>query len=150
MLYDLNPFTEWLTARHYSPATIRNYLVDINRFLSFSSDTDEPFLSPTIVLQYLQSLSANNNQKRYLASLNIFCQFALDQHLIDTNPLQKIRKQIRRKTALDPQNEINNLKNSFASYLEAHHNTPTTIKNYLNDVDQYINWLNSQPSSGAS
>ena len=88
-------YQNWLRSRSYSEATIRNYLVDLNKYLSFSSVdsqiTDKIFNEDNLS-SYFQNINQDQNYKRFLASLSKFFQFALDQHLISTNPFPKALK----------------------------------------------------------
>ncbi len=130
---DLTPFRRWLISRNYSPATVRNYLADTNRYLFFAK-TNPPF-SPDILKTYLQSLSADSNAKRYLASLNKFCQYALDQRLISHNPLKNLKKQ--------PKSTIEELLQQYQKHLEKHKVAPVTIKNYIGDIKQFLLWTSN-------
>jgi site-specific recombinase XerD len=134
-------YGSWLSSHHYSSATIRNYLVDLNKFILFCQDSKFTFLSEEILIEYLTSLSGDNNQKRYLASLNTFCQFAVDQQLINTNYLVKIRRKIRQNTQITQLEELSNLSHIFSDHLQQQHHSPSTIRNYINDINQYISWI---------
>lgn len=151
----LASYQSWLGQRGYSPATIRNYLVDINKYLDFAShsasvepeslDSNYPLIfSDDLLLAYINQLSTNTSSPRYLASLNTFCQFATDQHLIKSNPVTKIRKKSHCQTTTNPIIELHAHKLSFGDYLNKHNYPEVTVRNYLNDVDQYINWLEAQ------
>lgn len=137
----LQAFRAWLTSNHYSTATIRNYLVDINKFLLFSNNSKSPFLSEEALSNYLTSLSNDNNQKRYLASLNSFCQFAVDQQIITNNPLIKIRRRLRENKQPNHVIDLNTLCRQFSEHLSHQQNSPSTIRNYINDINQYISWV---------
>lgn len=151
----LASFQSWLGQHGYSVATVRNYLVDVNKYLEFASqtasiepdslDTNYPLIfSSDLLSVYIDQLTGNTNSQRYLASLNTFCQFAVDQHLISSNPVTKIRKQSRKLTIANPISELRLQKLSFGGSLTKHNYPEVTIRNYLNDVEQYINWLETQ------
>lgn len=164
----LTSYQSWLGQHGYSLATVRNYLVDINKYLEFATqsasiepdslDTNYPLIfSSDLLLAYINQLTGNTNSQRYLASLSTFCQFAVDQHLIKSNPVSKIRKQSKKVTAPNPVNELRLQKLSFSDHLTKHNYPQVTIRNYLNDVEQYITWLESnviassaQPSAAIS
>lgn len=137
---DLTSFRQWLITRRYSDSTLRNYLADTNRYLFFIQN-QKPFSSESISA-YFSYISKDPNSKRYLASLNLFCQFALDQQLISHNPLKKFKKQLHRA----PQLTLDSLLQQYQSYLEKHKVAQVTIKNYLNDLKQYFTWLNTKPT----
>ena len=149
----LPQFKIWLAHQGYSESTARNYLADLGKYLEYINhlpqvislnipSSPEPveghILSPTIVGLYVAYLSGKMNSPRYLASLNKFCQFALDQQLISQNPLKTVHRSPR-------QPELTDLVTLYETHL-IKHNTPTsTIRNYINDLNQYISWL-SNPS----
>jgi len=59
----------------------------------------------------------------------------MDQHLITVNPLKKAQKPF----SPTPQNIIDD----YQSFLVKKHFSQVTIKNYLNDIQQFIDWLKS-------
>ena len=134
----LSNFRSWLTAKNYSASTIRNYLADTNNFLKFTarqSSPPQPY-STSIVATYLNSLKSDPNYRRYLSSLSKFFQFSLDQNLTSTNPL---------KTALKPvKPSLDDLIVEYEAYLTKKRFSPATIRNYLNDIRQFIDWSQSQ------
>jgi len=139
----LPSFKEWLVAKKYSESTVRNSLVDISKYLNFCQ-TQSPFSPPVILSSfslssYISLISTQNNTSRYLASLAKFCQFALDQNLITTNPLDKILSEVKSDSAVRKPN-LDQILDSFKSYLIKHHKTDNTITNYINDLKQYINF----------
>lgn len=87
---------------------------------------------PETVSAYLSTLKNDTNQNRYLSSLSKFFQFALDQKIISLNPLK-----IARKPNIPTPND---LLNDYQSFLTKKHFSLATIKNYLNDIQQFIDW----------
>lgn len=135
-------FKSWLISKNYSPATIRNYLADINNFFSFSLRSNIYDLTSTLssdnVSNYLQTIQKNPAYSRYLSSLSRFFQFAQDQSLISTNPL---------KAALrDKKPSSDEIINQYSQYLNKKHFSQSTIKNYLNDIKQFIDWNKNPPA----
>lgn len=137
-------FKSWLQIRNYQPSTVRNYLADITKFLSFTQQKNSSALLSSIHIfsdpnlsSYLAEITPDPNSKRYLASLNKFCQFALDQHLISQNPFKSVKTQFQKP----PQTQLAEILNLYQTYLQNHHKTPSTVKNYLNDIENYINFL---------
>lgn len=129
--YDLTPsFRSWLVSKNYSPATIRNYLSDINAY--FESNKTADIFSPDTVSLYLQTIQKNPAYSRYLSSLSKFFQFAQDQSLISTDPLKAALK--HKKPSTDE------IINQYSQYLNKKHFSQSTIKNYLNDIKQFIDW----------
>ncbi|HRS22716.1 MAG TPA: hypothetical protein P5562_01000 [Candidatus Woesebacteria bacterium] len=120
----LTAFKSYLQSHHYSPITIRNYLSDVHQYSTFDS-----------LENYLNSIQKDPNYNRYLSSLNKYFQFCLDQHLINQNPLKSLKRK--------PKINIDTLLSQYEVYLVKKHKTPTTIKNYLNDIKQFINFCES-------
>jgi site-specific recombinase XerD len=131
------PYQHWLQSHQYSSATIKNYLVDLNKFLDFAKD--DPFSVDTIT-RFIGSLNRDSNKNRYTSSLSKFLQFAVNQKLIDANPITKIKKQQN----ITPSVELDQLLSQYQSYLSKKHFSPSTIKNYLNDIQQFIDWTESK------
>ena len=146
----LPQFKIWLQTKGYSSSTSRNYLVDLGKYLNYINHLPQTIsldptatatphlLTPSILNLYVSYLSGKNNASRYLASLNRFRQFALDQHLITQNPL----KAIHRSPSTPSLSELVSL---YQQHLTSHHAPSSTIRNYINDLQQYINWLNTTP-----
>jgi len=128
----LNSFKSWLISKYYSSSTIRNYLSDVNRYVQ---NSPENYFSVPSVSSYLNSINDDQNKNRYLSSLSKFFQFALDQHLISTNPLKLSQK----PKSFGPQDALS----QYQSFLTKKSFSPITIKNYLNDIQQFIDWLKS-------
>ena len=130
-------YQNWLKSRSYSDATVRNYLVDLKKYFLFTNPnenelTDQIFNQDNLS-SYFQKINQDQNYKRFLASLSKFFQFAIDQNLIFENPFPK---------ALKIQPEIN-LKETIQQYqqqLVVKKFSISTIRNYINDIQQFINW----------
>ena len=128
-------FRSWLKARNYSSSTIRNYLVDVNKYLTTIPSSD--IYSTSALSHYLSSIPDPDYLRRSLASLNKLCQFGLDQNYIRQNPIKKYRQQASQVPVTDIQAVIS----QYEAYLNKKKRSSSTIKNYLNDLHQYINWL---------
>lgn len=128
-------FRSWLKARNYSSSTIRNYLVDVNKYLTTIPSSD--VYSTTALSNYLSTLNDPSYLRRSLASLNKLCQFGLDQNYIRQNPIKKYRRQISQA----PQTDLQDVVKQYETYLTKKKRSSSTIRNYLNDLQQYINWL---------
>lgn len=140
---DLNSFKSWLILKSYSSSTIRNYLTDINKFFNFyknSSTKNDPksIFSPDAVSLYLSSVKTDPNKNRYLSSLSKFFQFAIDQKIISLNPLKKAQK-----TIIPTPSDI---LVQYQSFLSQRHFSSATIKNYINDIQQFIDWNQNNPN----
>jgi len=126
----LQPFKSWLINKKYSTSTIRNYLSDVNQFFEFTKDSDI-FATNTVSL-YLKNIAKDSNYSRYVSSLSQFFQFAHNQNLTKINPLKAALK--NKKPSEDE------IINQYSEYLNKKHFSGSTIKNYLNDIKQFINW----------
>ena len=140
-------FSHWLSAKSYSSSTIRNYLSDINRYFQFIENCKlkienlNPF-SPDSISAYLETIKSDSNYSRYLSSLSKFFQYALDQNLVKTDPLKQAQKV--KKPSIDI------IVANYQSFLTKKHFSTSTIRNYLNDLRQYIDFCNSQKSQNSN
>jgi site-specific recombinase XerD len=153
----LPQFKLWLKAKSYSDSTARNYLADFGKYLNYvnhlpqtvSLDSNSPsgihIFSSNILTLYVTYLTGKNNAGRYLASLNQFCQFALDQHLISQNPLKSILKLQHHPDNSGTDHNLDHLIDLYQQHLTNLKSSPVTIKNYVNDLHQYISWLEQEP-----
>lgn len=138
---DTAPFRLWLQSKNYSSSTIRNYLMDLNKYLAspLVKGGSRGDFDPKNLSSYLSSISSDPNYHRHLSSLNKYFQFALDQKLIDSNPLKKALLSTA-KADSNTHPSLESLLLSYQAYLQAHHSSNSTIRNYINDLKQYINW----------
>lgn len=137
------PFHSWLKNRNYSSSTIKNYLADISKFESFINtsypQTQDPF-DVSLISNYLSSLTGKSNYTRYLASLKKFCQFALDQKVISANPIKKALNPSIKNPIKKDQTQVDSILNQFSIYLKNQHKSASTVRNYLVDIQQFLNW----------
>lgn len=133
-------YQNWLKSKSYSDATIRNYLVDLKKYFLFTnSDSDEvtdKIFDQDNLVSYFQNINQDQNYKRFLASLSKFFQFALDQQLISQNPFPKAIK-------IQPETNLEETVKLYQQQLEAKKFSISTIRNYINDIHQFINWVES-------
>lgn len=137
----ISNFKNWLISKKYSDSTVRNYLVDINKYLLTCPNPSFVF-SQNQLNQYITAIHHQKNFARSLASINKFCQFGLDQRVISTNPIKQIIK------TLQPSNSISlsQLIDNYRSYLSKHHKSDNTITNYINDLKQFLSYLQTHPT----
>ena len=137
------PFRSWLLHRNYSASTIKNYLADIGKFETFinatNPQTKDPF-DTNLISTYLSSLTSKSSYKRYLASLKKFCQFALDQKVISTNPIKKAINPNIKDTIKPHQDQTSQILDQFSIYLKNQHKSASTVRNYLVDIQQFLTW----------
>lgn len=136
-------FSHWLSAKSYSSSTIRNYLSDINAYINYFRNSNLEIrnlgiFSSDVVSSYLQTIQKNPAYSRYLSSLSKFFQYALDQNLIKIDPLKQAQKV--KKPSID------DIVANYQSFLTKKNFSTSTIRNYLNDLRQFIDWsTNSEP-----
>jgi len=130
-------FSFWLNSKSYSSSTIRNYLSDINAYISFFRNSKleighSNIFSSDTISSYLQTIQKNPAYSRYLSSLSKFFQYALDQNLIKIDPLKQAQK-VKKPSAED-------ILSDYQSFLTKKHFSLSTIRNYINDIQQFIDW----------
>ncbi|MFA5828538.1 MAG: hypothetical protein WC841_04260 [Candidatus Shapirobacteria bacterium] len=123
----LNSFHSWLEKRSYNPNTIRNYLVDTRKFIAYTEERVVNIFSKAAFGQYVSYLSTQNNSARRLASLNKFCQFALDQKLITSNFFKSALKKHQRPSPTK-------LVESFKYYLKSQNTPQSNIRKYIKNL----------------
>ncbi len=156
----IHSYQNWLKSKNYNKNTIRNYLADTNKYLNFVSTTaqstdtkstnptlladiaDDPkhLFSSQLINAYILQIYNQKNSKRFLASLSLFCQFAIDQNIISQNPVKSFLKQQKKNLASPQTTDLDSLISRYQNYLLQHKKTSTTIKNYINDIHQYLTW----------
>lgn len=136
-LLDLDNFGNWLKAQKYQTNTIRNYLLDLNSFLIETKSV----LSTAVISEFIARDTGKNNHSRHLASISKFCQFAIDQHLIDRNFFPSAKKHAHNPP---PTHDLELLLTQFSQSLIRSHKSPLTIKGYLGDIRQYVDFCESQ------
>ena len=140
-------FSHWLSAKSYSSSTIRNYLSDINAYINYFRNSNLEIrnlgiFSSDVVSSYLQTIQKNPAYSRYLSSLSKFFQYALDQNLIKIDPLKQAQKV--KKPSID------DIVANYQSFLTKKNFSTSTIRNYLNDLRQYIDFCNSQKTQNSN
>jgi len=140
----LDSYRSWLLNRQLSPSTVKNYTSDLKSYFQ-TLKNENPF-SYSPLNAYLQQIYADSNSPRYLASLNLFCQFGLDQKLITQNPLSQIKQ--AKKTQDNP--DVEALITKFSQELNRLKTPPSTVKNYINDLYLYLRWLENSPPPNAT
>jgi site-specific recombinase XerD len=128
-------YSLWLNSHQYQSNTIRNYLQDLRTFLTFSNNQ----ISEELITKYFEQVTLKNNSSRYLASLSIFCQFLVNQHLTNLNLFMRVKKHLTRQPSFD----LEKLLIQYKTSLIKDHKSEITIKNYINDIHQYFIWLES-------
>jgi site-specific recombinase XerD len=138
----INQFKKTLSenSKGANKATVKNYVADVKKFaMWFQTTYHRPFppsALPKEVVEYYLNLyteSAPRSAKRYRSSLNKFFSFLLVNKILAYNPLTM--NSIDKK-----QEDIWHLK-EFSNFLFNEKASPVTIKNYLNDISQFLSWI---------
>jgi integrase/recombinase XerD len=142
-----------LHSKNLTERTVKNYLVDFRHFIDWLKNSQgnlsqveelgqihQKITSKTLK-KYQTYLSATDlaksTVKRRLSTLRIFCQFLLDQNLIKTDPSFGLEN----PSETGPKQEkINQLTTKFERYLKSQDASQNTVKNYLADVKNYLEW----------
>ncbi|MSU26086.1 MAG: hypothetical protein EXS44_02375, partial [Candidatus Levybacteria bacterium] len=130
-----------------SRATIKNYLADVGQFIKWCEDKFGYFSPKDINYVTISTYKKIKNDSgislssidRHISSLRKFHTFlSISSHDIESNPF------------VDPISNFNNIVptdkwsiKKFKDYLYACNSSPLTIKNYIADVRQFTNWIES-------
>jgi len=138
----LQQFVDFLETQKDKPSflTVKNYKADIGQFISwFEEEFKSPFnpsnLNIQIIEQYKKSRNLSSvSTKRHISSLRKFSFFLKEKGLANLNLFAV--KPISERTVTDPWM----LKN-FKSVLYEYKKSNLTIKNYINDIKIFFEWL---------
>lgn len=162
-------FALYLESQGSSKITIKNYLSDLRHFLAWTElylksrnlsfpqgrSLEEPqslsfYFKQELVEKYKTYLVSNEfpaaTINRRLSTLRKLAKFGLLKSWINENPTQSIsnaaryQEPIKKTTILKQQEQITH---EFKSYLELKKNSSNTIKSYLSDVREFLNYLAS-------
>lgn len=156
MLY--NQFEKYLSSLRISTNSLKNYKSDISHFLTWATskleslgtyieNLDEltPFFSKNLAQEYMNFMIESSipikSINRRLSTLRHLSKFLAVSQLIDSDFMSNIQNitNTNKHTAIVPESLIK----SFTSHLEAENVSKNTIKNYLSDVRQFLNWYES-------
>lgn len=151
----LQTFKEFLHAEKISKGTARSYLSDIRHFFSWLKEFSEHHrteiwkldfagllsqVNENLLEAYKKSLLANNvpakTVNRRFSSLRRFGSFCQAQNIISLNPFDTLRN-------ISSEQETGQKKSPLAGFhlfLWQNKASKSTIKNYLNDVRQFLEW----------
>ncbi len=139
-----------------SPNTLKNYLADIRQFVTWVEKTQGSFnassLSPEIIEAYLASRKEQSNSnpeisdrsiKRHTSSLRKFASFLFATNQIKFNPFEG-NTSGKNSVVKDPWRL-----QDFRNYLYVFNASPLTIKNYIIDIKQFLEWVaKNEPTEG--
>lgn len=128
-----------------SRATLKNYVSDVDQFLAWlAKDLQETLIQPIqltgrVFQNYGLYLNAAQNHihpataERYLSSLRRFGEFLKTTGRTDSNPAADLKP-----TTIDP--TLDQVLNDFRNELVRQNLSPSTIKNYVSDINHYLLW----------
>ncbi|MDE2588332.1 MAG: site-specific integrase, partial [Patescibacteria group bacterium] len=123
-----------------SPATVKNYLADIRKFvLWFEERFSKQFTPQDVTVKTVEEFKASISQaegsaksiERYGSSLRKFFRFLKLEGVIALDPFE---------TQAQPQNDDPLHLKSFKNFLYVYNASTLTIKNYLIDIRQFFTW----------
>ncbi len=125
-----------------SPSSIKNYVSDINHFLTFvSASIQEPIvqpvhITPAVIKAYSAAAATQlspSSLNRHLSSLRYFGRFLLNTKLCEIDPAQNLTN-----PAFDP--TLAQVITRYQKFLTSGSLSKSTIKNYLSDLKKYLLW----------
>lgn len=125
-----------------APSTVKNYLSDTNHFLTWLSQSlQETIIKPEHVTpatcaaycHHLQTASKSATAARRLSSLRQFGAFLAKTGLLEHNPAQNL-------SPIAPKPVFRSVLHQFKRHLIKQKLAPSTVKNYLSDVKNYLLW----------
>jgi site-specific recombinase XerD len=138
-------FEGWLTRQNLSPASVRNYVSDINGFLEWLANLPLPERQFTsqVIDQYRQHLvkiqKPLTSANRSLSSLRRFGTYLAEANLAAQDPTLDLRNITQEELTTPPPRQ--SLTQQFAHSLAREQLAEATIKNYVSDVNQFFAWL---------
>jgi site-specific recombinase XerD len=142
----LQLFSEYLKNKRITDKSVKNYLSDVRQFDHWFAKNNLNELSPGVFQNYrsylLKARLPTNTINRYLASLRCFGSFIKEKNISLNNPasgLKNISKDYKNNS--NSVNAENNYLIQFRQSLIRERLKPATIKNYISDVKQFMEFL---------
>lgn len=154
-------FALYLHTQGFSAITVRNYLCDLRHFLGWMElslrgqnlpfTLEEPqllgqYFNQDLVEKYKSYLACNqlpiSTINRRLSTLRTFAQFCLSQAWITENPTKQLGN-LSDKRLSEKDDGAQKILSEFKNYLEAQKTSSNTIKNYLADIREFLNFVTS-------
>lgn len=156
----IKKFLKNLSDEGKSQVSVKNYKSDISHFLawgvlkikSFGAYAESvaeviPFIDNNFFSEYKNYMTENKinikTANRRLSSLRNFSRYLFSEHLIDhdfMNGIRNIEKEIDDKMQIKNAGIIEKFKESLVKDEKI---SPNTIKNYISDVKNFLNWVDS-------
>ena len=148
-------FKLYLQIQRSSTLTVKNYVIDVNHFLSWlaqKTGIKHQIVGKAIfglftietIGEYKQNLLQDRTPlstiNRLLSALRKFGQFGLKQGWLTENPAEKVANAtLKQDVRWETQDE--KILENFQKHLEKEKASPLTIKNYLSDLRHFLSWL---------
>ncbi|MBI4084381.1 MAG: tail fiber domain-containing protein [Candidatus Levybacteria bacterium] len=141
----LSQFSQFLFSQKHpaSKLTVKNYLSDIRKFIrwferEFSRAFSTSFLTWQIIEIYKQRSGMQaNSLERSLSSLRKFARFLIETNQLSKDPFRELSEEKKAISKAQDKWQIREFKN----FLYTNNSSHLTIKNYIIDIRQFINWL---------
>jgi len=151
-------FVNYLGSFSLSNKSLKNYKSDLNHFTgwiilkirSFGSYADTlteaiPFISRELAKEYKNYMIENSISpktiNRRLSTARHLSKYLHSNEILDIDFMEQIENISSAKKHRSPASPV---LNSFRGYLEKEKVSGNTIKNYLSDTRQFLNWLEGQ------
>lgn len=151
-------FIEYLNSLGVSKNSIKFYRSDLNHFTGWlllriralgilAEDFTQaiPFLKPSFTQEYKKYLVKNTNAtktiNRRLSTLRNLSRFLLESQILNFNFAEGLTNISTSPNGSVEKLQIHPLVNGFQKHLEAEKVSQNTIKNYIADIRQFINWI---------
>lgn len=148
-------FVKYLDSLGLSSKSHKNYRSDLNHFVawailkmrSFGSFVENltevvPFLNSRIAEEYMSFMKQNNYPdktiNRRLSTLRHLSRFLTASQVIDIDFMAQIGNVSSRKSL---KSKVFPTLAAFQTYLEEQKVSPSTTKNYVSDIRQFLSWL---------
>ena len=161
----MQAFIEHLSAKNLSNISLKNYKSDLQHFKSWVilklrtigtyADTFEEcvsYLDSQVIKNYLDYLLENNTPiktvNRRLTTLRNLSKFLVKTSYLDNDFMSNISNiKAVNNIANNPSQTIID---DYKTFLIAEKVSANTIKNYISDARQFLNWLNNNPTYAQS
>lgn len=157
----MQDFISYLLNLQISKKSLKNYKSDVNHFTSwmimkvrtfgsFVENLDQaiPFLSTTTASEYKNYLSENKipnkTINRRLSTLRHLAKFLHNKNITDFNFMEGIEN--RKYQTSKKEVSMQPIVDQFKAYLISEKVSASTVKNYVSDVRQFVNWLEKNPT----
>ena len=154
-------FKNYLRIQKISNVTVKNYLVDINNFLSwlkqktgikyqvadkaifglFTQETIEEYKK-----DQTKQKTPSSTLNRRLSALRKFGQFGQNQGWLTDNPANQINNVNSNQpiTERSQNQESLEILKEFEADLKQEKTSPVTIRNYVSDLKHFLDWLSKK------